>query len=78
MGGTLTTTVLANLDLLNYLQPLNARKLALGEANEVALLYHRLIELTKLGVGQISRLGDPYDATIGGAFASLGFFLNAL
>ena len=65
MGGTLLTTVLANLDLLNYLEPLNARKLALGETNELALLYHRLIELTKLGASQISRLGDPYDPVIG-------------
>nr|AER10551.1 gammaglutamyl-transferase [Echinococcus granulosus] len=64
-GGILTTTVLANLDILNHQRPLNARKLAWGEASELALIYHRLIELTKLGVKQVSLLGDPYNPTTG-------------
>ncbi|VUZ39606.1 unnamed protein product [Hymenolepis diminuta] len=65
IGGTLTTSVLANLDLLNHQRPLNARKLVQGEAKELSILYHRLIELNKLGSAQVSTLGDPYDSEEG-------------
>ncbi|KAM7540355.1 hypothetical protein Aperf_G00000021566 [Anoplocephala perfoliata] len=65
VGGTLTTSVLANLDLLNHERPLNARKLLQGDIKVLSLFYHRLIELNKLGFGQISALGDPYDPDAG-------------
>lgn len=64
-GGTLATSVLANLDMLNHRRPLDAHKLSLGDTSELSTLYHRLIELAKFGVGQISRLGDPYDRSTG-------------
>ncbi|VDM15940.1 unnamed protein product [Hydatigera taeniaeformis] len=65
VGGVLTTMVLANLDILNHQRPLNALKLAKGDARELALVYHRLIELTKIGAAQVSILGDPYNPTTG-------------
>ncbi|KAL5112150.1 Glutathione hydrolase 1 proenzyme [Taenia crassiceps] len=65
VGGILTTTVLANLDILNHQRPLNALKLARGDTSELALVYHRLIELTKIGAKQVSLLGDPYNPTTG-------------
>nr|CDS30217.1 gamma glutamyltranspeptidase 1 [Hymenolepis microstoma] len=71
VGGTLTTSVLANLDLLNHQRPLNARKLAQNDAEELSVLYHRLIELNKLGSSQISTLGDPYTSVEGKSVADL-------
>lgn len=65
MGGILTTTVLANLDILNHQRPLNALNLARGDVRELALVYHRLIELNKIGAKQVSLLGDPYNPTTG-------------
>lgn len=32
-----------------------------NDAKELSILYHRLIELNKLGSAQVSTLGDPYD-----------------
>lgn len=60
VGGSITTSVLANLDLLNHQRPLNSRKLVQGDAKELSILYHRLIELNKLASAQFSTLGDPY------------------
>ncbi|VDD75187.1 unnamed protein product [Mesocestoides corti] len=65
VGGLLAANVLSNLDMLNHLRPLRSRKLALGEPKEVAQLYHRLIELTKLSLVHVSGLGDPYDPNSG-------------